>query len=694
MPHWVHVLLANIVLAVAYAVLGTLALLLVRDTGLAAPIWPAAGVAFALVYVRGAAYLPGVVAGSLLTNIPALMHDGVITGTEIALSIAISLGAALGALVGALLVRKAIGPHPLLMQAREILLFLLLGGLVTSAITASVGTTVQVLGGVVPSGAATLTWLTWWVGDAIGIIVFAPICMMVMPEQADVWRSRRWKIIGPSIIVITVALVAIMQNASLITDQRNLVLRQQAYDAAAELESELRTHTELLNSVTSLRHASDFVSQQEFRTFTASFLARHPDLQAVAWDPIVPGDQRAAFESGMRQQPGLANFQVTERNAAGELVPAASRPEYVPVAYIEPLATNAPALGFDVYSNAVRADAIDRASRLAAPQVTAPVDLVQEVGGQKGVLMFVPSYAASGELEGYAVGVYRLNDLLAGAIGNPKWQDWNFTLSDTTPGSQPTVLGERMVDGTTDGPTPTTPAVIAKEFEFGGRTWSFEAWPSESVVEALPPATPMLLLLGTLLIALLLEAFLLLVTGTERHWRSRADSSSYAAHHDELTGLLNRRGFFRELEAANESVSDSSHVLMFLDLDGFKPVNDEAGHDVGDELLRSVASSMRAAVRDDDVVARIGGDEFAIVVFNCPMERGQAIAESIQRAVSGTIVTWHGQRFSVGASIGLTQLAPDDAMSVDDWLRQADEACYDAKHAGRNTVRVYEPAGD
>lgn len=698
LPPWVRVALGNVAVALVYVLAGTAALLLARGTGLASPVWPAAGVAFALVFVRGAAYLPGVFIGSVATNLPALLRGAHGDGVEIAIASAIAAGAALGALAGSLIVRRAVGRRPPLTNASQILVFLVLAGPLTGAITASISTTVLLAGGVISQAQAPLSWFTWWIGDTIGIVVFAPIVMMLLPEQADVWRGRQWKIAVPSIVVLVVAVFTVLQNAGLIIDQRSMVFRQEAHDATESLERELTTHTELLAGVAGLRSASQYVSQEEFASFTRPFLTRHRALQAVSWNPIIKAGQRAAYEAEQRSQPALADFRITERSASGELVPAGARPEYVTVGYIEPLAANKPALGFDVYSSPVRADAIDRARRLGTLQATAPVELVQETGTQQGVLIFLPTQGTSREVEGFAVGVYRMTDLLLGAVGDPKWKAWNFALTDATDNDHPLLLAERVAEGDNPGQGLSNPAAITRRMEFGGRVWNFTAWPSQALVAALPPATPMLLLSGTLAIVFLLEAFLLLVTGHERRWRSHAVNSSYAAHHDDLTGLLNRRGFFehlRMMQTAREELhavgaAEYSHALMFLDLDGFKPVNDRAGHDAGDEMLRQVAQALKLSARAANAVGRIGGDEFAILVHDCTPERGVEIATAVQRAVAGRSISWHGVRYSVGVSIGLTGIVPASTMSIDDLLRQADEACYGAKHAGRNTVRVFE----
>jgi len=165
---------------------------------------------------------------------------------------------------------------------------------------------------------------------------------------------------------------------------------------------------------------------------------------------------------------------------------------------------------------------------------------------------------------------------------------------------------------------------------------------------------------------------------------------SYQATHDALTGLVNRREFERRLAEALESAhrGDAHHVLAYIDLDHFKAVNDSDGHQAGDSLLREVAKIMREAVRDTDVVARIGGDEFALLLPGCPLDRGRQIAEDLARVVAQHRFVWKDQIHHIGASIGLVELARDSG-SLEETIAAADSACYVAKKQGMGKVAVY-----
>jgi diguanylate cyclase (GGDEF)-like protein/PAS domain S-box-containing protein len=157
------------------------------------------------------------------------------------------------------------------------------------------------------------------------------------------------------------------------------------------------------------------------------------------------------------------------------------------------------------------------------------------------------------------------------------------------------------------------------------------------------------------------------------------------AYHDPLTKLPNRLLFLDRLEQAmRESVRSGEHVaLLFLDLDGFKQVNDSAGHDAGDALLQEVARRLSTAVRRDDTVARIGGDEFTLLLRNVnSRDVLELMANKLIRAINEPI-TVEDASFQVGASVGIA-CYPGDAGDAETLIIVADEAMYEAKQSGKN----------
>jgi diguanylate cyclase (GGDEF)-like protein/PAS domain S-box-containing protein len=165
---------------------------------------------------------------------------------------------------------------------------------------------------------------------------------------------------------------------------------------------------------------------------------------------------------------------------------------------------------------------------------------------------------------------------------------------------------------------------------------------------------------------------------------------SYQASHDPLTGLVNRREFERRLEDALKTgrSGNTGHVLCYLDLDRFKAVNDTSGHTAGDNMLRELAGILKEKVRDSDIVARVGGDEFGMLLMGCPLEKARQIADDVCGAIRDYRFVWRDKIYSVGVSIGLVQIGAESG-SIEDTLSAADSACYVAKQQGRGRVHVY-----
>lgn len=166
------------------------------------------------------------------------------------------------------------------------------------------------------------------------------------------------------------------------------------------------------------------------------------------------------------------------------------------------------------------------------------------------------------------------------------------------------------------------------------------------------------------------------------------------ARHDALTGLPNRMMFREHLEHALPRVKRGDTLaLLLLDLDGFKVVNDTLGHPAGDELLRQVATVLRATARDTDLVARLGGDEFAIIqVGTKDASELMVLAERLVTALREPFAI-QGRLAEIGASIGIVP-ATTETISADELLRSADVALYRAKAMGRGRWCVFEAGMD
>ncbi|MFW2373985.1 MAG: putative bifunctional diguanylate cyclase/phosphodiesterase [Gammaproteobacteria bacterium] len=173
--------------------------------------------------------------------------------------------------------------------------------------------------------------------------------------------------------------------------------------------------------------------------------------------------------------------------------------------------------------------------------------------------------------------------------------------------------------------------------------------------------------------------------------KSREQKIIYLAEHDALTGLMNRRSFQENLNShvAYGSRYGHSSALFFIDLDHFKYINDTYGHSAGDGYLLQIADRLKNSIRETDVLGRLGGDEFGVILPFADHQEATKVADNLLHALSGKSWNYDGKKVRMSASIGIT-LFPKKNKSPEDFLTEADSAMYVAKSLGRNRSHMFD----
>jgi len=174
--------------------------------------------------------------------------------------------------------------------------------------------------------------------------------------------------------------------------------------------------------------------------------------------------------------------------------------------------------------------------------------------------------------------------------------------------------------------------------------------------------------------------------------KRQKEQLEYSANYDNLTKLANRRLFKGRLEQAMAKVRRGAKplALVYLDLDGFKTVNDKFGHDQGDQLLVTLANQLQEVVRETDTVARIGGDEFVVLLTDLSQQDGCEITLWRLLAAATTTIELDGHQANVSASLGVSFFSQGNTFNVDELFKQADTAMYQAKDSGKNNFQFFE----
>jgi diguanylate cyclase (GGDEF)-like protein/PAS domain S-box-containing protein len=454
-------LLRAALLALAYFIAGRVSLLLAIPPGYATAIWPGAGIALAALLICGPGIWPGVAIGSMLVNLGVGADLGwpSITLEKATTAAAIGCGAALEALAGYALTQGILRRDPELLKVRNIAGLLILGGPLSCLVNPTFGVGVLLVADLIVPDEFGFSWMTWWVGDSMGVLICLPLLLLWLGPPKRTWAKYWAYVAGPLSMVLGLSVVAFMYVSRQEQRAHALEFEHSGAIVARSLDKQIERSLEAVYSLRSFFGASSHVTRAEFGAFASRSLATLPTVHALAWDPWVRGEERTRIEEEALKD-GLTHFRITERSAVGELVQAGQRPEYVVVQYIEPLLRNAQVLGFDVYSHRERREALNRARDTGQAVATKRMRLVQDVAEQPGLLVFVPVYEGltpppslaqrRAQLRGYAVGVFSSGELVEGAMQGLGAANMDVRLYDESDGA-PSLIAAYRFDETGTG---------------------------------------------------------------------------------------------------------------------------------------------------------------------------------------------------------------------------------------------------
>jgi PAS domain S-box-containing protein len=497
---------------------GLLGRLLAVPPGYASPIWPPAGVALAALLLWGRGYWPAVWLGSFTLNLwIGTSTTGSLHGPAMLSALGIASGSTLQALVASWASQRFIEPGaPRLESPSSIFAFFGLCGLLACLIAPTVGVGTLLLTGIMPPGEAFFSWWNWWIGDSLGVVVFAPLLFCFLARPHTSWHTRRLTVALPLAGALA-TLVAISFMVSRAEQERlHILFASHATAVGKALTEHLDNVLDGTLSMCALYASSEKVERDEFATFARGILQLHPQIQALSWIPRVPASQLAHMENTARME-GLPEFRVRELAVDGALVPVQPRDEYFPVWIIEPVAGNEKALGYDLASETIRLQALQAARASGQPSVTESLRLVQETAGQRAFLVAAPVYrearrsADGGELQGFITAVVRINHLVGVALQGLEVHHLDITLRDLDATGTQTTLYHR---GGQHGTASTDTALrLQRVLPFANRHWQITVAPDADYVRLYGSWLPWITLAGGLLFTGLLGLYLLTITG-------------------------------------------------------------------------------------------------------------------------------------------------------------------------------------
>lgn len=390
--------------ATGYFLAGWLGQFFAIPPGYSTVIWPASGLAIAACLVFGYWSVVGVFIGSAVVN--GLISFENTSQITLLIPVLIALGSSFQTLFSYFLVRRAIGTRLEFSNVRHVLSFIALAGPVGCLISATVGTLVLYTHEVIGHEQILLNWLGWWLGDSVGVIVLVPWLAVLFRKQFAVLYDHPFRVLLALFIVLLATAVLMYSTANFEINKQKQSFNASADLSATLLSERIKNSVDILYSLSGYVRGSSGISSQEFQEFSESVMSQDRAIKALSINHVLDPMRLSSYEESMSSLHGLP-FKVKERNDQGHLQKVSPRDRYVSVGLIYPLETNIKALGFDVYSERTRREAIQNAIRLNSAFPTPAITLVQ---GSKAVLIFLPIYK-QGVLYAMATGLFEIGDL-------------------------------------------------------------------------------------------------------------------------------------------------------------------------------------------------------------------------------------------------------------------------------------------
>lgn len=502
------------------------------------------------------------------------------------------------------------------------------------------------------------------------------------------------KILGEYALVTFVILLGAATSLWLAIAERHaaeLKVKEQFRIAASDrinvISRAIHDNIAVNHSLVSFFLSSEVVSRSEFASFASQILKDRPYIEALEWLPRVEHRQRAKSEAENRAD--IPGFTFKDVRPDGSLIPAGHREIYYPVVYIEPETESAKRIfGADFMNSPVRRAAIETA--LSTGEAAATKQTILLSSQRSGILFFSPVTKQKGE-QGFIASAVPLEIIVSKAIEPLNKEGVNIIAYDVTDESSartPLFIHSSRLRRSSDEEAlknyHTSALREEATLDVAQRKWRITIVPAEGFFTARNDKESYAIFATGILLTGMLAYYM--ISRIRENIRIsdlvelRTAELEKLARHDPLTGLPNRRYFLDMLQKAlaRAKRSNTKVGILYLDLNGFKPVNDTLGHAAGDALLKEFSLRTGKMLRESDVLARLGGDEFAILADNVQGILGcKVLLERLLESYKEPH-TIHKTEVRVGASIGVA-IYPDHAQTLEELIAAADAAMYRAK---------------
>ncbi|MGY6274434.1 EAL domain-containing protein [Methylomonas sp. MgM2] len=513
----------------------------------ASPLWSPAGLSLAALLIWGKKVWPAILLGAFANNVLVGAYTiGGIRPELIVSSALIACASVLQAVAAGFLSERRLGAGvPRLDSPRQTFVFFFLTGPVACLIAASLGVVILFAFSIVPLSLVWSSWVNWWLGDSLGVLVISPLVFCLFAQPSELWGSRMTGVALP-LLVTLIALTSIFK----LVYQSEKARVQLAFDNEAGIIDRLFIEyaNNAIDSSLSLRDlyiAASPISRQQFASFSQSVLQRHPELQALEWIPRVLRTELANFEQQVRAE-GYGDFKVVEKDSDGMLIPVRERDEYYPVTFVEPMQSNLPAFGLDSASNPGSRRSKELARLKGEPSVSQGLFLIQRNDLETAVLLSIPVFSASAADTGNPLAGFVSAVILPARLTETALQDVDLTafalrLRDLDAAAGRAELYTKKVSHELSERNGLKP--WQHQFLFGDRRWQLTIAADSVFLNTHGSMLPWLTLISGLCFTALLSVLLLTISGRTAH----------------VEALVAART--RDLQKANSELKDTEKTL-------------------------------------------------------------------------------------------------------------------------------------
>ena len=468
-------------------------------------------------------------------------------------------------------------------------------------------------------------------------------------------------------------------------------------ETVSRIEQRVAAYEQMLRGVQSLLATTALSNREAIHNYVESLQldANFSGIRVIGIAEHVPLAGKADHLAAMRQN-GFAEYAIH---------PEGEREIHTPVVQREPYISSKHApLGLDAWTDPVRRLAMEKARDSGLPAITGKVRLGvdTEADAAPGFIMYLPVFAPGQprdnvaqrqtHLVGWVFASFRMRDFMASLYGKQA-PGLALNIYDDVDPTEAALIYRSTAAPATPMPTTASTLTATEYMVVAGHTWTLSLSPQKTSETRHSQDAALIIAVTGICLSLSLALLVWqMITGRVRAQRLAAEMTEelrHMAQHDPLTKLPNRALFSDRLnlELARAKRHEGRFALVFIDLDNFKPINDNYGHAVGDRLLQKIAQRLQAAMRASDTVGRIGGDEFVVLMTELT-EANDALglAEKIRKAVRLPI-TIDQHELTISCSLGVA-VYPGDGTDEISLTKSADEAMYGAKESGRDSVRL------